>query len=65
MIVILSKVCLIQNRNKKRKLIQIVPIPKSRDFSENVTVCTRSPLIHFSSHIIFTELSCNEQGNTT
>ena len=55
-LVILSKLCLLQNRISKIELIQIVPIPKSCDVIKTITVCARSPMRHVSSHLGFTRL---------
>ena len=63
--VLLSKLCLLQNRISKIELIQIILIPESRDFSKTITVCTLSPLRHVSSHPSSTILTYPVVGYTT
>ena len=56
-LVLLSKLCSLQNIIRRNKLIQTFPIPKSRDFSDTLTVYTCSPLRCVSSHPRFTGLT--------
>ena len=56
-LVLLSKLCSLQNIMKKSELIQTVPVPKSCDFSETITVCTPSPMSRVSKYLRFTGLT--------
>ena len=55
---------MIWNKIGKGELVQTVPIPKSRDISETVMVCTCALLRLSSTCKMFTGITCLAQGYT-
>ena len=63
--ILLNKLCSLQNRISKSELIQTVPIPKPCDFCKTIMILPHTPLRRIFSNTWFTGLICNPQGYTT
>ena len=61
----LSELYLIQNRIRKCKPKQTVPITKYCGIRKTIMVCAREPIIRVLTHPGFTVLTCPARGCTT
>ena len=64
-LVLMSKVCSLQNRISKNVIIQTVPIYKYLNVRKTITVWTWAPMIHVYVRLRLTITTCTMQGYKT